>query len=72
MPAASSASFIFNLHRQLGPALNDWYRTLSELAPGRVIWEFPSEVPAAIERDRYDVDLFQLWMANLASARWIQ
>ena len=55
----------FNLHRQLGPALNDWYRTLSELAPGRVIWEFPSEVPAAIERDRYDVDLFQLWMANL-------
>ena len=35
-------------------------------------------MPAAIERDRYDLDLFQLWMANLpwraataAGPRWL-
>jgi hypothetical protein len=59
----------FNLHRQLGPALEDWYRTLATLDPSRVIGDFPPQVPPAIERERFDVALFQRWMAALARGR---
>ena len=52
----------FDLHRQLGPSLSDWYSTLDQLDPGRVRWEFPTSMPAPVARERYDVDLFRAWM----------
>jgi hypothetical protein len=55
----------FDLHRRLGPALGDWYGTLAAFDPGRVIWELPEELPAPVERDRFDVELFQQWMGGL-------
>lgn len=55
----------FDLHRKLGPALRDWYEALDRLDPGRVVWSFPTALPALIERDRYDLDLFLAWIAEL-------
>ena len=55
----------FDLHRRLGPALRDWYDVLDRLDAGRVMWEYPSEVPSTVERDRYDTDLFEVWMGQL-------
>jgi hypothetical protein len=55
----------FDLHRRLGPALRDWYDILDRLDPGRVMWAYPSAVPNAVERDRYDTHLFEVWMAQL-------
>jgi hypothetical protein len=56
----------FALHRQLAGPLEEWYRALETTDPGRVIWGFPSELPAAVSRSRYDVRLFDNWMARLA------
>lgn len=55
----------FDLHRKLGPALRDWYEALDRLDPGRVVWTFPTALPALIERGRYDLDLFHAWIAEL-------
>jgi hypothetical protein len=55
----------FDLHARLSPALRDWYDVLDRLDPGRVRWEYPSAMPTAVERDRYDTDLFGVWMAQL-------
>ena len=52
----------FDLHRQVGPYLTDWYSTLDQIEPGRVKWEFPPTLPASAVRERYDVDLFRGWM----------
>lgn len=57
------------LHRQLGPALQDWYSTLNELDPGRVDWTFPSDVAKIAPRSRYDLDLFAAWMTGLPGSR---
>lgn len=55
----------FDLHRRLGSGLRDWYETLAQLDPGRVIWTHPSEMPPMVVRDRYDTDLFRGWMSQL-------
>jgi hypothetical protein len=55
----------FDLHREFGPALRDWYRTLETLDPGRVEWTFPATVPRTDARDRYNVELFKSWMSDL-------
>lgn len=55
----------FDLHRLLGPGLRDWYGALDEVDPGRVLLRFPSELPAQVERARYDSELFRTWMAHL-------
>ncbi len=52
----------FDLHRQLGPPLSDWYSTLDRLDPGRICWRFPTTTPEPVARERYNVDLFQAWM----------
>ncbi|MCD2194819.1 hypothetical protein LQ327_15715 [Actinomycetospora endophytica] len=33
----------FGLHQTLGPPLREWYRAVERVAPGRVIWSFPSD-----------------------------
>ena len=58
----------FDLHRQLGPGLRDWYGALDEVDPGRVLRHFPSGLPAQVERARYDSELFHTWMAQLPRA----
>jgi hypothetical protein len=55
----------FELHRRLGPALHDWYRALEGLDPDRVRWSFPTDVPEPPSRDRYDLALFDAWIARL-------
>jgi len=55
----------FDLHREFGPALHDWYGTLEALEPGRVDWTFPAQLPPAENRDRYNLDLFDSWMIKL-------
>lgn len=55
----------FDLHRRLGPGLRDWYDALAGLDPGRVRWEYPRGMPPTVARDRYDMDLFRVWMAQL-------
>ena len=55
----------FDLHRQLGAPLTEWYDALARLDPGRVQWDFPDALPAVVERDRYDLELFDAWMRRL-------
>jgi hypothetical protein len=55
----------FAVHRMLGPALADWYRTLEQLEPGRVAWGFPAELPRCDTRQRFDLPLFDEWMQAL-------
>jgi len=55
----------FALHRQLAGPLEEWYQALEATDPGRVIWGFPRDLPPAVSRPRYDVDLFYDWMARL-------
>ncbi|MDZ7677184.1 MAG: hypothetical protein U5K29_01375 [Acidimicrobiales bacterium] len=55
----------FDLHRRLGSGLRDWYQTLARLDQDRVRWEYPSEMPPMLVRDRYDTDLFRVWMSQL-------
>jgi hypothetical protein len=62
---ASRARRNFALHRDLGPALGDWYRTLDGLDPGRVAWGFPSVLPQRETRPRFDLHLFDEWMRAL-------
>lgn len=55
----------FELHRQFGPLLRDWYGALDALDPGRVQWAFPETVPERPASERYDTDLFGTWMQSL-------
>ena len=55
----------FAVNRLLGPALRDWYGTLNRINPGRVEWAFPIAVPDRVPLERYDVELFATWMAEL-------
>jgi hypothetical protein len=55
----------FALHRSLGPALDDWYRTLDRLDPGRVAHGFPGDLPERETRPRFDLRLFDEWMRAL-------
>lgn len=56
---ATRARRNFRLHREFGPALRDWYRTLERHDPGRVEWALTATVPHADARDRYDVERFE-------------
>jgi hypothetical protein len=55
----------FELHRRLGEPLEEWYGALRQLDPERVQWGFPDALPTAPERPRYDLELFDAWMATL-------
>ena len=55
----------FDVHRRLAPAIGDWYSSLALVDPSRVIWGFPGEMPGPVVRSRYDVELFDRWMATL-------
>ena len=55
----------FEVNSRLGPALGDWYGTLSRLEPERVQLSFPIDIPSRPVRNRYDVALFDTWMADL-------
>lgn len=55
----------FELHRRMAGPLRDWYEALAALDPERVVWAFPEDVAVVVERDRFDVDLFDAWMATL-------
>jgi hypothetical protein len=55
----------FAVNRRLGPALLDWYSTLEQLDPERVRWTFPSTPPDVQSRDRFDLELYDTWMASL-------
>jgi hypothetical protein len=58
----------FAIHRALGPALNDWYRTLERLDPGRVVWELPPSLPEPAISARFDLCLFDEWIAALPTS----
>ena len=55
----------FDRHRQLAEPLRDWYTALDRIDPGRVAWGYPDDLPPVATRDRYDIDLFDKWMAAL-------
>ena len=55
----------FAVNRRLGPALHDWYSTLEELDPERIRWSFPTTAPEVQPRDRFDLELYDAWMARL-------
>jgi hypothetical protein len=55
----------FAVNRRLGPALHDWYSALEQLEPERVRWAFPPTLPDVQARDRFDLDLYDAWMAAL-------
>ena len=55
----------FAVHGRLGPPLADWYRTLEQLDPGRVVWGFPPTLSRHDARPRYDLLLFDDWMQAL-------
>lgn len=55
----------FELHRRLAGPLHDWYEALAALDPARVVWRFPDDVSTVTVRDRFDLDLFDAWMAAL-------
>jgi hypothetical protein len=42
---------------------------LNDLEPGRVIWHFPEDLPAAPTRNRYDPALFDAWMLELSAGK---
>ncbi|MBB3610233.1 hypothetical protein [Rhizobium sp. BK602] len=60
----------FDLHVRLQPSLHAWYETLATLLPERVQSSLPTPLPAfepgagPFER-RYDVELFDRFIANL-------
>ncbi len=55
----------FALHAQLAAPLAEWYGALSQLDPGRVVWELPESLPTVSKGDRYDIGLFDAWMDQL-------
>jgi hypothetical protein len=55
----------FDLHRQLARPLHDWYTALDEQDEGRVVWSFPDAVPPLRATERYDVALYDAWIAAL-------
>jgi hypothetical protein len=58
----------FDLHRRLAEPLHEWYAALAELDPDRVQWRFPEVLPTVGLRNRYDIELFDAWMAKLGLA----
>jgi hypothetical protein len=58
----------FDLHRRLAEPLHEWYAALADLDPDRVRWRFPDALPAVGLSNRYDIRLFDAWMAKLALA----
>jgi hypothetical protein len=58
----------FTTHQALGPALNDWYRGLERLDPGRLVWEFPRVLPEPATRPRFDLRTFDEWIQALTKS----
>jgi hypothetical protein len=48
--------------------LQEWYAALADLDPDRVQWRYPDVLPAVGLRDRYNLRLFDAWMAELGLA----
>ena len=59
----------FDLHRRPAGPLQEWYAALADLDPDRVQWRYPDVLPAVGLRNRYDLRLFDAWMAELGLAR---
>jgi hypothetical protein len=57
----------FEMHVRLAGPLEEWYSALEATDPGRVIWDWPDKTCPPGRRSRYDVDLFDAWMARLPS-----
>lgn len=55
----------FASHVRLAGPLAEWYAALEATDPGRVIRHWPEETHPPERRGRYDVDLFDAWMARL-------
>ncbi|WEV29150.1 hypothetical protein OYE22_31170 [Streptomyces sp. 71268] len=55
----------FEVHVRLAEPLREWYATLNSVDPGRVAWEWPDVSHWVGRRERYDLDLFDTWMAKL-------
>ncbi|WP_037799876.1 hypothetical protein [Streptomyces sp. NRRL F-5635] len=55
----------FEVHVRLAEPLREWYSALDFVDPGRVIWEWPDVSRRGDRRERYDLDLFDTWMARL-------
>ncbi|WP_030687317.1 hypothetical protein [Streptomyces sp. NRRL B-1347] len=55
----------FEKHVRLALPLREWYGALNDVDPGRVVWEWPEELPPSEARARYDLDLFDAWMGRL-------
>ena len=55
----------FELHRRLAEPLREWYAALEAVDPPRVEWAFPATIPPPVERDRYDLEMFDEWMRLL-------
>lgn len=57
----------FELHVRLQTALLSWYRALDDVLPGRVKFEFPSELPEVKNLDgRYAIETFDRMIAALS------
>ncbi|MDT0345730.1 hypothetical protein [Streptomyces litchfieldiae] len=57
----------FETHLRLAGPIREWYSALGAVDPGRVIWDWPDGARPLSRRDRYDLDLFDAWMARLPS-----
>ena len=60
----------FDLHLLLRTPLEEWYRGIDALDPGRVSWGFPTALPddftsVGPRRDRYDVELLDALIQGL-------
>ena len=60
----------FDLHVQLRRPLQEWYRVLADLSPGRVAWNLPLAWPgpltdAPVRVERYDIELLDTLVYRL-------
>jgi AAA domain-containing protein len=58
----------FDLHVQLTAAIDEWYRAIEQLDPGRVIWHLPAEgLPGKLppREPRSGIQLFDALLARL-------
>lgn len=60
----------FDLHVQLRTPLQEWYRVLADLCPGRIAWNLPLRWPgpfadAPVRVERYDVELLDTLVHSL-------
>lgn len=67
---ATRARRSFDLHVQLRTPLQDWYRVLADLSPGRVAWNLPQTWPSLVNdvpvrAERCDIELLDTLVHRL-------